>query len=238
MPKVMRDECFHDFLARSDITWQFNLSRAPWWGGQFERLIGLVKQALQTSISLGSLNWRELSEIITDVEVALNGRPLSYVWNDHQLPVLTPNSLLYPQSNVIPDLDAHHTDEHYLRKRAKHLRRCTQIIWKRWSPEYVRGLRERHNLNNQSKTLTLKPGDVVIIRGDDNDWNKRKLGVVKELIEGRDGLLRAAKLRAGRGTLERAVQQLYSLELQCDWPKEPQVQLKADAPTFRPRRAT
>ena len=29
--------------------------------------------------------------------------------------------------------------------------------------------------------------------------------MVKELIEGRDGLVRAAKLRAGRGTLERAV---------------------------------
>ena len=111
---------FHKFLARSDITWQFNLSRAPWWGSQFECLIGLVKQALQKSISRGSLNWWEFSEIITDIEVALNGRPLSYVKDDHQLPVLTPNSLLYPQSNVIPDLDVHHIDEHDLRKRAKH----------------------------------------------------------------------------------------------------------------------
>ena len=61
--------------------------------------------------------------------------------------------------------------------------------------------------------------------------------MVKELIEGRDGLVRVAKLSAGRGTLERAVQQLYPLELQCDRPKEPQVQLIANAPTFRPRRA-
>ncbi|XP_068674528.1 uncharacterized protein [Montipora foliosa] len=150
LQKVMKDECFHDFLARN-------------------------------------------------VEVALNGRPLSYVEDDHQLPVLTPNSLLYPQSNVIPDLDAHHIDEHDLRKRAKHLRPCRQNIWKQWSAEYVRGLRERHNLKHQSKTLTLKPGDVVIIRGDDSDRNKWKLGVVKELIEGRDGLVRAAKLRAGLG---------------------------------------
>ena len=142
LQKVMKDECFLDFHARSDITWQFNLSQAPWWGGQFERLIGLVKQALQKSVSRGSLIWRELSKIITDVEVALNGRPLNYVEDDHQLPDLTPNSLLYPQSNIIPDLDAHHIDEQDLRKRAKHLRHCKQIIWKRWSTEYVRGLRE------------------------------------------------------------------------------------------------
>ena len=137
--------------------------------------------------------------------MALNGRSLSYVEDDHQLPILTPNSLLYPLSNVIPDLDAHHIDEHDLRKRAKHLGSCKQIIWKWWSTKYVRGLRERPNLNHQSKTLTLKPGYVVIIRGDDSDRNKWRLGVVKELIEGRDGLVRAAKLRAARGTLESAV---------------------------------
>lgn len=80
-----------------------------------------MKQALQKSVSRGSLIWRELSKIITDVEVALNGRPLSYVEDHRQLPDLTPNSLLYPQSNIIPDLDAHHIDEHDLRKRAKHI---------------------------------------------------------------------------------------------------------------------
>ena len=30
---VQRDEKLQDFLARSEIHWQFNLSRAPWWGG-------------------------------------------------------------------------------------------------------------------------------------------------------------------------------------------------------------
>ena len=40
-------ERMHDYLSRNHITWQFNLSRAPWWGGQSQRLaiVGLVKQA-------------------------------------------------------------------------------------------------------------------------------------------------------------------------------------------------
>ena len=44
---IMMDERMHDYLSRNHITWQFNLSRAPWWGGQFQRLaiVGLVKQA-------------------------------------------------------------------------------------------------------------------------------------------------------------------------------------------------
>ncbi len=45
LPKVMKDEKFSDFLAKNNIQWQFNLSHAPWWGGQFERLVGLVKRA-------------------------------------------------------------------------------------------------------------------------------------------------------------------------------------------------
>ena len=42
---IMKDERMHDYLSRNYITRQFNLSRAPWWGGQFERLEGLVTQA-------------------------------------------------------------------------------------------------------------------------------------------------------------------------------------------------
>ena len=42
---VRQDEKLQDYLSRNGITWQFNLSRAPWWGGQFERLVGSVKAA-------------------------------------------------------------------------------------------------------------------------------------------------------------------------------------------------
>ena len=43
----MKNERMHDYLSRNDhISWQFNLSQASWSGGQFERLVGLVKQAL------------------------------------------------------------------------------------------------------------------------------------------------------------------------------------------------
>ncbi|CAB4044293.1 Pro-Pol poly [Paramuricea clavata] len=43
---AQNDEKLNEFLSKNRISWQFNLSRAPWWGGQFERLIGLVKRAL------------------------------------------------------------------------------------------------------------------------------------------------------------------------------------------------
>ena len=38
LKKIREDERFHAFLSNKSITWRFNVSRAPWWGGHFERL--------------------------------------------------------------------------------------------------------------------------------------------------------------------------------------------------------
>ena len=70
--KVRTDEKLHAFLADRAIHWRFNLSRAPWWGGQFERLIGLFKRAFYKAIGNNTLSWEELSEVVLDVEVTLN----------------------------------------------------------------------------------------------------------------------------------------------------------------------
>ena len=94
LEKVRKNEKFNDFLSQRSIIWQFNLSRAPWWGGQFERLIGLMKAAFYKTVGQGLLTWEELTEVLLDIEVTLNNRPLSYLEDDVQLPSLTPNSFL------------------------------------------------------------------------------------------------------------------------------------------------
>ena len=79
--------------------------------------------------------------------------------------------------------------------------------------------------------------EVVIIENEERNRNKWKIGFVEDLISGRDGIVRAAKLRAGKRTLERAVQHLYPLELSCDRENvQTPPQLNPEAPTFRPRR--
>ena len=63
-------------------------------GGQFERMVGLVKQALYKTIGRANLRWPQLEEVILDVEIALNNRPLAYQEDDVQLPALTPNVMV------------------------------------------------------------------------------------------------------------------------------------------------
>ena len=85
LKKAQSDEKFNNYLATNQIRWQFNLSRAPWWSGQFERLIGLVKRALHKTVGNGCLRWNELQNILLDVEVALNNRPLTYLEDDIEI---------------------------------------------------------------------------------------------------------------------------------------------------------
>jgi hypothetical protein len=169
---AMYDERFQDYLGKQQIRWQFNLSRAPWWGGQFERIVGLVKSALRKCIGNGMLRWKELEEVLLDVEVTLNNRPLTYVEDDLQFPVLTPNSMLFANSNILPEMEPHHVEDGDLRGHAKHLLKCKTAVWKRWSNEYLRSLRERHRTKKTKRGFTPKVGDVVIIADDEKKRGK------------------------------------------------------------------
>ena len=143
--KVRTDEKFHAFLVDRAIHLILNYikSRAPWWGGTFKRLIGLFKQAFYKAIGNNTLSWEELSEVVLDVEVALDNRPLSYIEDDVELPVLTRNSMLTIHQSVLLELKPHHVDNRDLRKRAKFMIKCKESAWKRWSREYVKSLRQR-----------------------------------------------------------------------------------------------
>ena len=200
-------------------------------------MVGLVKNALNKTIGCGFLSWAELEEVLLDVEITLHNRPLCYVEDDVALPTLTPNLMMFPQSNIIPDLPPHDIDDANLRRRAKHLRKCKDALWRRWSSEYLRNLRERHNLKHQGKLCTLAVGDVVIVKCEEKNRGRWPLRIVQELYPGRDGVVRAVKLRAGKNFLERPVQHVYPLELSCDtFVRAPVEELNVEAPVFRPRR--
>ena len=86
---LRKDERLQGYLLDHKIQWQFNLSRAPWWGGQLERLIGVVKQAMYKNIGGANLSWNKLSKVILNVQIQINRRPLSCIEDDIEMPVLT-----------------------------------------------------------------------------------------------------------------------------------------------------
>ncbi|XP_028397808.1 uncharacterized protein LOC114521540 [Dendronephthya gigantea] len=194
LKQIRKDEVLHGYLEDEQIRWQFNLSRAPWWGGQFERLVGIFKRAFYKCVGNATLSWSELAEVVLDVEIQLNGRPLSYVEEDIDLPLLTPASFLFQRTNRLPEQEPWREEDVDLRKRSRYLRSCKDALWKRWTREYLAALRERHNCKQTDKTKSPEVGDVVIIRSDERNRGKWPLGIVDELFPGRDGIVRAVKL--------------------------------------------
>ena len=77
------------------------------------------------------------------MEITFNNRP-RYLEDDPQLPVLTPSSMLFVNSNVLPELQIHCIETADLRKQAKHLPKCKEAVWQRWSKEYLRSLHGKH----------------------------------------------------------------------------------------------
>lgn len=168
---------------------------------------------LNKAIGNGLLWWRELQEVLLDVEITLNNRSLSYVENDVQMPLLTPNAMLFFNSNLLSKLQPHYIEKADLRKRAKHLLKCMEAILSRWTKEYLGRLRERHRARRGAGGDTPAVADVVIVKTEDKNRGKWPLGIIESLIVGNDLVVRGAKLRAGKSYMERAIQQLYPLEL-------------------------
>ena len=79
--------------------------------------------------------------------------------------------------------------------------------------------------SKKRKLPLLSTGDVVIIEGSERNRNHWTIGIVDSLIIGKDGVTRVAKVRTGESTLERAIQQLYPLELRCDSKSQNQIKV-------------
>ena len=141
-------------------------------GGQFERLIGVMKQSMYKAIGNGHLHWHEFEEVILDVKTILNNRPPGYVEDYIQMPILTPNLMLFEQLSQIPEEEPAKVEDYDLRKCAKYQRKCKDVLWNRWTTECLKALRERHNLNHQTKEATLKEGDVFLIKGEEQNRSK------------------------------------------------------------------
>ena len=70
------------YLANEGLKWSFVNELAPWMGGFYDRLIGLVKQSLQKSIGKICLTMVQLETVVKEIKAVINSQPLVYVGAD------------------------------------------------------------------------------------------------------------------------------------------------------------
>ncbi|XP_065051285.1 uncharacterized protein LOC135680959 [Rhopilema esculentum] len=212
---LVKNEDLMNFLAVRRIKWKFNLSRAAWWGGFFERLVGIMKRSLSKTIGRKLLTFPELEEVLLDVECTMNNRPLCYQGEEFEHQVITPNILLRGKPEVLleEDLDklAQGTQ---LTKRIIFTRKSKEQLRKRWISEYLYALEERKRRFGGGADIIPKTGAVVLLKEDTKNKSLWKLGRVIGSIHGRDAVVRGLKLKLGNGNIvERPLQLVCDMEI-------------------------
>lgn len=232
---IFKDEVVEEHLVGLGVTWQFNVERAPWWGGAFERLVRSTKRCLKKMIGRAHFSVDELTTALAEIEAVLNSRPLSYISDEDMEEPLTPSHLVIGRRilslpdnlNYVCDLDDEEftLDSKQVSSRVRHLNNVLNHFWRRWRTEYLSCLREVHAHSARRRqsegNSSVSAGDVVIVKDDHLPRGHWKLGIVQELMKGQDGLTRAATVKiaaCGRqhSILRRPIQLLYPLEIHCE----------------------
>ncbi|XP_065665735.1 uncharacterized protein LOC136087157 [Hydra vulgaris] len=223
--KTHLSEQLKQFLAKERILWKFILPKSPWWGGFYERLIRVVKDALKKCVGKSRLSYEELETVLHEIEMTVNSRPLTYIYDEVYEP-LTPSHLVIGRRlqsiNVKTQMDDSqigNSDDH--NSRLKYLKTIIDHYWKRFSREYIAQLRERHLYDSKNQRTKcgeyLQVGDVVLINDDQLKRNLWKQGVVEELIISNDKKVRGAILKTcinGHVSfIKRLIQRLVPLEV-------------------------
>ncbi len=154
LKSIFSDASVKEYLTVTRNEWVFNLERAPWWGGAFERMVKSTKRCLRKMIGRAHLSMDELLTALAEIEAVINSRPLSYLSPGGVEEPLTPSHLLVGRrllnlpdhlgcSNDLED-EEFSTDSSTLSRRMKHLNTTLNHFWNRWRSEYLSELRETH----------------------------------------------------------------------------------------------
>ncbi|XP_052820064.1 uncharacterized protein LOC128245883 [Mya arenaria] len=210
--ELMQSNAGQEELNSKGTEWRFIVKRALWYGGWWERLIGLTKTAVKKVLGRSYVDFETLSTIITEVEAVINDGPLTYVTSGEvEAEQLTPSHLLYGRRfTKLP----HSEDIELSGPRASNFENIDNFRV-RWKTEYLTALREHHRVSGKNQQ-TINVGDVV--QGyNETPRSSWKLAVVEETITGNDGLVRAARIWTQNGHhTTRPIVKLYPLKVMCD----------------------
>ena len=180
--RILTEYDIVSYSANENIQWVFTVELAPWLGGFYERLVGIIKRSLRKAIGRVCLNSEQLLTILKEAEAVINSRPLLYVGDDiNSSMTLTPAHFLtlnpkigLPTTTGDDTNDADYNPEFSSadtllvtwEKGLKHL----SSFWKIWRNKYLLSLRERQQIKlKQPKvqsSVTANMGDVVLIKDD------------------------------------------------------------------------
>lgn len=156
------------------------------------------------------LTYEEMTTILHRIEAILNSRPLGSMSSDpNDGDYLTPGHFIVGSPLLTPpEIDYTQTPMNRL-TRYQLLQQASQAFWKSWSRDYLHTLMPRNKWT--SSQPNLQEGDVVYLQLKNTSPMEWPLGRVKETFPGRDGTVRAVKIKTPQGVFTRPVHKLIPL---------------------------
>ena len=200
---------FHALLSHlpRNVTWRFIPEAAPWWGGFWERMVGITKRCLKVTLHQCHLTFDELAVTLYELAFHLNLRPLT---SSEEEP-LTPAHLLFGVTSIrgVVSHSGFHMD--CVDRAWRHRRRVGDNLIRRWTQEYVAALRCWTVSPRGRPTRLPKVGDVVLVHGE-VPRSRWPMARVETLITGPDGNSRAAVILMRGKRTRRPINKLFQLE--------------------------
>ena len=191
-------------LAQKKIAWKFNPPGAPHFGGIWEKLVQSCKKVSIAILDNRSLIDEVLSTTMCLVEQTLNARPLTAVCD---LTALTPNHFLLGRESASAPFMPSSKRYHDLRKSFKTAQAYADMIWKKWTREYLPQWNQR-SMWSKEHVRNLKEGELVWLVDDSVKRSEYKFGRIIEIFTDNDGVVRSARVKMAHGELNRPVVKL------------------------------
>ena len=199
------------FAEQRGTEWVTIPPRAPHFGGIWEAAVKSMKHHLRRVVGTQILHYEELSTILCQIEAVLNSRPLVPLSSDpNDLQVITPNHFLIGVSPNEPDRQESKIS---LNCRYRLLQQIQKDFWKMRKKDYLGSLQIRKKWAQSS--ANLKIGDLALLADDYCRAMQWKIGRIKEVYTGNDGLVRVVKVESQQYDLIRPIVKLRKLPISC-----------------------
>ena len=233
LSKVFDSQIYKEHFGTSNIRHICIPLGAPWVGSCWERTIKIIKDCLKKTIGRLKLDYFKFNTVLSDIQYAVNCRPLTYRCADNNsLEVITPSNFLNPYGNnslLIKSPEAVFQRSKSGKELAESLELRDNLVGRFkeiWHREYLLSLRDSFkDLRQENFIDKIAVGDIVLVRNIQPEYVKRRhywsLARVLSVIKGHDGKVRSATVLKGSADyLSRKrepelhpVNHLYPLEL-------------------------